>query len=72
MYNQERRLTECPFQHPELWVDFNLAEFKSAGSYKLMYHSKSHKNDLFLAFKLQNETRGVFSKIASYLGKRPS
>ena len=72
MNHQERRLPGCPFQPPELWVDFNLAEFKSAGSYKLMHHSKSQKNDLFLVFKLRNQTRGVFSKIASYLGKQPS
>ena len=33
-----------------------------------MHLSKAQKNDLFLAFKLRNETRGVFAKIARYLG----
>ena len=68
MNNQERRLPDCPFPHPELWVDFILAEFKSAGSYKSMHLRKTQKKNLFLAFKLRNETIGVFPKIAKHLG----
>ena len=66
MNNKQGKMPECPFPNPEVWNDSNFAAFKSAGAYKMAHLSKAQKSDLFLAFMLRHENKGICGKIAKF------